>query len=211
MLTVLQATFGADQYDALENSAPRLGTTSSDTALIDAIAGGDRRAMRLLYARHNVRVYRFARRLGADRAAAEDIVSEVFLAVWRKAGGFQGRSQFSTWLLGVTRNKTFQYVRRPRETLGDAASEMVVDDADTPDLALEKKQTGAMLLEALKHVSPAHREVIDLVYYHSKTIDEVARILNIPLNTVKTRMFNARRRLAQALLQAGHDKSLLQA
>jgi len=212
MLSLSQAIHERRAYDTPANSAPRLGTTSSDAALMDAIARGDRQAMRLLYARHNVRVFRFARRLGADRAAAEDIVSEVFLAVWRKAGGFQGRSQLSTWLLAITRNKAMQSMgRRGLEPLDDAVAGAVVDEADTPDVALEKKQASSVLRHAMTRLSRAHREVIDLVYYHSKTIDEAARILDIPLNTVKTRMFNARHRLARALLEAGHDRILLQA
>jgi RNA polymerase sigma factor (sigma-70 family) len=84
----------------------------SDEALIAAIAQGDRHAMELLYGRHNVRVYRFILRMTGDAASAEDLVSEVFLEVWRHADGFGARSQVSTWLLAIARNKTLSAFRR---------------------------------------------------------------------------------------------------
>jgi len=78
---------------------------SSDEALISLIADGDKRAMQVLYARHNVRVYRFILRLTGNQSLAEDLVSEVFLDVWRQAEGFESKSQVSTWLLAIARYK----------------------------------------------------------------------------------------------------------
>jgi Sigma-70 region 2 len=92
----------------------------SDQALIRTIAGGDRRAMQVLYARHHVRVYRFVLRLTNDASLAEDLVSEVFLGVWRHAGGFEGKSQVATWMLSIARHKAFSALkRRPHEQLSD--------------------------------------------------------------------------------------------
>ena len=76
----------------------------SETELIRSIAQGDKRAMHVLFAQHRLRVYRFALRLVDDKEAAEDLVSEVFLEVWRHAGRFEGRCRVSTWLLAITRN-----------------------------------------------------------------------------------------------------------
>src|SRR5690242_16609486 len=84
---------------------------TTDEVLIRNIAAGDKRAMQVLFARHNVRVYRFIARLTGDQAAAEDLVSEVFLDVWRKAGQFQGRSQVSTWLLAIAHYKALSHLR----------------------------------------------------------------------------------------------------
>src|SRR6516164_7555867 len=123
------------------------GQGTSDEALIGAIAAGNRRAMQALYARHNVRIYRFVLHLANDRSLAEDLVSEVFLDVWRAAEGFKAMSQLST----------------------------------------------------------LHREVLDLVYYHEKSVDEVAEIVGAPVNTVKTRMFYARKRMQTLLEAAGLD------
>jgi RNA polymerase sigma-70 factor, ECF subfamily len=184
-------------------------TNSAEQALLERVARGDRNAMRVLYGRFGVKVYRFALRLGADEGTAEDIVSEVFFEVWRHAWRFEARSRVSTWLLSIARNKLASKKRRSTEPLDDAVVEAMEDATDGPETILQKKQTASIVADALKQLSPAHREIVDLVYYHEKSIDEVANILTIPSATVKTRMFYARNRLAQALAQHGHGKALL--
>jgi RNA polymerase sigma-70 factor, ECF subfamily len=172
----------------------------SDAALIRAIASGNRSAMRTFYLRHNVRVFRFISRLVADRVPAEDLVSDVFMEVWSKAGSYEGRSQVSTWLLAIARFKALSAVSRRREILGDEpAMELVEDSADTPEETVLKEDRTAQLRRCLAQMSREHREVIDLVYYHEKSVEEVAEIIQLPKNTVKTRMFYARKRLAQLL------------
>ena len=86
--------------------------TVSDDVLIARIAGGDRLAMQVLFARHHVRVFRFVLRLTRNEATAEDLISEVFLDVWRQAGKFEGRSAVSTWLLGIARFKALSALRK---------------------------------------------------------------------------------------------------
>jgi RNA polymerase sigma factor (sigma-70 family) len=88
----------------------------SDKVLIESIVGGDNLAMQVLFARHYVRVYRFALRLTGNPPTAEDIVYEVFFDVWRQAAGFEAKSQVSTWLLAITRNKAFSSIRRHSES-----------------------------------------------------------------------------------------------
>ena len=176
----------------------------SDGTLIAAIARGDQQAMRRLYERHSLRVYRFACRLGADHSAAEDLVSEVFLDVWRSADTFENRAQVSTWILAITSNKRLGIIRqRPFDAIDEIASAAMRDETDGPEAAIQKKQAASVLINALRDLSPAHRGIIDLVYYHEKSIDEVAHILNIPSSTVKARMFYARKRLAQRLSRLG--------
>ena len=90
----------------------------SETQLIWSIAQGDKRAMHVLFARHRLPLYRFALRMVADKQAAEDVVSDVFLEVWRHAGRFEGRCRVSTWLLAITRNVALSTMRRrPMEKL----------------------------------------------------------------------------------------------
>ena len=86
--------------------------TTSDEVLISRIAAGDRLAMQVLYARHHVRVYRFVLRLVRNEATAEDLISEVFLDIWRQAGKFEGRSAASTWMLSIARFKALSTLRR---------------------------------------------------------------------------------------------------
>ena len=104
-----------NQYVLRDVASPHFKAPAQDTsdeALIDLIADGDKRAMQVLYARHNVRVYRFILRLTGNQSLAEDLVSEVFLDVWRQAEGFEAKSQVSTWLLAIARYKALSALRR---------------------------------------------------------------------------------------------------
>ncbi len=180
---------------------------TSDEALIGRIASGDKVAMQVLFARHHVRVYRFVLRLVRDQTKAEDLISEVFLDVWRQAGKFEARSAVSTWLLAIARYKALSALRRrPDEELDDEAAAAIEDPGDDPETALTKKDKGEILRKCLTALSPEHREIIDLVYYHEKSVEEVAEIVGIPGNTVKTRMFYARKRLSELLKAAGVDR-----
>ncbi len=183
---------------------------ASDEILIGRIAGGDRLAMQALYARHHVKVFRFVLRLVRNEASARDLISEVFLDVWRQAARFEGRSAVSTWILAIARFKALSSVRRRKEAqLDEEEAERIEDEADTPEVALQKKDTGEVLRQCLAKLSPDHREIIDLVYYHEKSVEEVAEIVDIPENTVKTRMFYARKKLAELLKQAGVERGWL--
>jgi RNA polymerase sigma-70 factor, ECF subfamily len=181
--------------------------STSDDVLIGRIATGDRLAMQVLFARHHVRVYRFVLRLVRDESVAEDLISEVFLDVWRQAGRFEGRSQVSTWLLAIARFKALSALRRrPDEELDDETAEAIEDPSDDPEVALDKKDKSKAIRKCLEKLSAEHREIIDLVYYHEKSVEEVAQIVGIPENTVKTRMFYARKRLAELLKAAGIER-----
>lgn len=181
--------------------------TTSDETLIARIAGGDRLAMRVLFARHHLRVYRFVLRLVRNEATAEDLISEVFLDIWRQAGKFEGRSAVTTWMLSIARFKALSAMRRRQEDeLDEETAERIEDQADDPETALAKKSKGAVLRQCLTGLSAEHREVIDLVYYHEKSVEEVAGIVGIPEATVKTRMFYARKKLSELLKEQGVER-----
>ena len=179
-----------------------------DAALIRLIAAGDKHAMQILFGRHNLRVFRFVLRFVGDKSAAEDLVSEVFLDVWRQAGRFQGRSQVATWLLAIARNKALSALRgRSNEELDEDVAAGIEDPQDNPEVTLQNRQKAEILLNCLTKLSPAHREVTDLIYYHEKSIDEVAEVTGVPQNTVKTRMFYARKRIAELMAAQGIDRA----
>ena len=182
---------------------PRSQATS-DEALMGRIAQGDRLAMEVLYARHHVRVFRFTLRLIGDESLAEDLATEVFLDVWRHADRFEGRSAVSTWVLGIARFKALSARRRRAvELLDEEIAKTIEDPADDPAIVLEKNDTSMVIRNCLKRLAPHHREIIDLAYYHEKSLEEVAAIVGVPKNTVKTRMLRARMRLAGLLKDAG--------
>ena len=180
---------------------------TSDEALIGRIASGDKLAMQVLFARHQLRVYRFVLRLLRDESVAEDLISEVFLDVWRQADRFEGRSAVSTWLLAIARFKALSALRRkPDQELDDETAEAIEDPTDDPEAALAKKDKSTEIRKCLAGLSAEHREIIDLVYYHEKSVEEVAVIVGIPEATVKTRMFYARKKLGELLKAAGIER-----
>ena len=179
------------------------GKDTSDEVLLGLIAKGDKDAMQLLYARHNVRVFRFLMRFVGREVTAEDLVSEVFFEAWRHADRFEARSQVLTWLLAIARHKALSALRRrSAEEVDDDGLEFIEDPCDDPEATMQKTERSALIADCLKQLSPAHREIIDLVYYHGRSIDGAAGIIGIPQNTVKTRMFHARKRISELLQQA---------
>ena len=171
---------------------------ASDETLIGRIAGGDQLAMRTLFARHRVALYRWLLRLVRDEAPAEDLLSDVFLDVWRQAASFRGRASVSTWLLAIARHMAASARRRRNDAeLDEASVSTVPDPADDAEVTLQKKNRAEALRQSLHRLSPDHREVIDLAYYHGKSVKEIAEIVSISEATVKTRMFYARRKLAE--------------
>jgi RNA polymerase sigma-70 factor (ECF subfamily) len=176
----------------------------SDQELVDAIVQRDPHAMALLFARHSVSIYRFVVRLSGDQSLAEDVVSDVFLDVWRGAHKFRGSSRVSTWLYAIARNKAIS-ARRYQPVF-------VADDDDAVPIALsaadieadfDQSSRRTLIRKCLMQLPSVQREVLDLVYYHEKSVAEVAMIVGIPSGTVKTRMFRARGRMVELLKGAG--------
>ncbi len=181
--------------------------STADNDLVIRIADGDELAMRVLYARHQLKIYRFVLRLVRDEMAAEDTISEVFLDVWRQAGRFEGRSSVTTWLLAMARNKAWSALRKRREAgIDEGVAEQLEDESDDPEVVAQKADKGAAMRRCIERLTVDHREVIDLVYYQETSLEEVAVILDIPENTVKTRLFHARKKLSELLRDAGIDR-----
>lgn len=154
--------------------------------------------MRALFARYRVALYRWLLGLVAEEALAEDLLSDVFLDVWRQAAKFEARSSVSTWLFAIARYKALSARRRRTDAeLDEATASTVPDIADDPEVALQKKNRAEALCQSLPRLSPEHREVIGLAYYHGKSVKEIAEIVGINEATVKTRMYYARRKLAE--------------
>jgi len=182
-------------------------TGSDDKELIQRISRCDQTAMSALYARHHVRLYRYLVRLMRNEAVAEELMNEVFLETWRKAGSFEGRSSVSTWLMSIAHNKAVSVMRkRSEDQLDDAVAVQLADEGDTPEIASQKRSKAEVIRACMERLSTDHREIIDLVYYHDTSVSEAAAILDIPENTVKTRMFYARKKLAEFMREAGIDR-----
>lgn len=181
--------------------------TDPDRDLITRTAAKDHAAMHTFFARHNVRIFRFLMGRVRNEAVAEELTNEVFLEVWRSAGRYEGRSAVSTWLMAIAHNKAMSLLRKKREDeLEDEQAEQVADDSDDPEESEQKRSKAEAMRETINALSDEHREVIDLVYYHEKSVREVAEIAGIPEATVKTRMHYARKQLGELMKQAGIDR-----
>jgi RNA polymerase sigma-70 factor (ECF subfamily) len=180
-------------------------TSVEDAVLIRRVAAADRTAMQTLFSRHHIAVYRFVLQRLRDKAVAEDVTGEVFLEVWRHAGQFEGRSTVVTWILAIARRKILAARINPRgvQSGGDNAADH--DHADDPDAPLQARDRGMVLRRCITRLPAEHREMIDLVYNQEQSMEQVATILGIPRNTARTRMFDARKRLADELKKSGMD------
>jgi RNA polymerase sigma-70 factor (ECF subfamily) len=182
-------------------------TAVDDRELMRRMVARDQTAMSALYARHHVRLYRYLVRLTRNEAIAEELMNEVFLESWRKAASYEGRSSVSTWLISIGHNRAISVLRkRSEEALDDNMAVSIADEGDTPEVALQKSGKAAVMRACMDELSVDHREIIDLIYYHDKSVAEAAEILGIPENTVKTRMFYARKKLAELMREAGLDR-----
>ncbi|WP_419913712.1 sigma-70 family RNA polymerase sigma factor [Hoeflea sp.] len=184
-----------------------VNAADADRELVARIAKKDDIALQALFARHNVRIFRFVLRLVAIEAIAEELTNEVYLQVWRSADGFRGNSTVSTWMFTIARNLAMSHLRKKGTVvLDDDYAEQLEDDADSPETTAAKQDKADVMRACMKKLSLSHREVIDLVYYQEKTVGEVSEILAIPTNTVKTRMFHARKQLSHFFAAAGIDR-----
>jgi RNA polymerase sigma-70 factor (ECF subfamily) len=199
---------GNTQFNTSTKFSATAPAELSDEALVQLIADEDKRAVKLLYLRHHDRIRRFVTRLTGNESIAEEVVNEVFLEAWRHAGEFEGRSHVATWLMSIARFKAISECRRRSEAQLDERSAAIIEDpSDTPAVSMDKRERSDILQRCLAKLTPLHREVINLIYYQGRKVEEVAQFTGAPINTVKTRMHHARLRMAELLAEAGVDRA----
>jgi RNA polymerase sigma-70 factor (ECF subfamily) len=171
-----------------------------ERSLLDRVAGGDRTAFETLYTLYYPRLFRFLLRYTGSLGHVEELINDVMLVVWRRASDFRGRSKVSTWVLGIAYRKGLKSLdrdrRRPRH---DDIDEIELASVESPEHDLSRRQLRDRVLAALGRLPAEQRAVLELTYYHGCSYPEIAEILGCPHNTVKTRMFHARRKLRDLL------------
>jgi RNA polymerase sigma-70 factor (ECF subfamily) len=171
-----------------------------DERLLAEVARGDRRSFERLYAEFAPRVFRFAFRLSRDQTKAEEVTNDVMLEVWKCAASYQRRSSVSTWIFGIARHRTLNALRgRTLYIRGGDEIEDVRDDAPSLEATTDGGRLGERLQAALDRLSSEHREVIELTFVEGLSYREIAAIAHCPENTVKTRIFHAKKKLAPLL------------
>jgi len=176
-----------------------------------AVAAGDRRSFEQLYRIYEARVFNYIRTFVSDRAVADEVLVEVMVSVWQEAKTFRHISRVSTWILGIARHKALDAVRRTgRQQHGRVDLEEIADVADPADGPAEdadQRKLAALTRQALAKLSREHEEIIRLAFYEELPYEEISALLDIPVNTVKTRVFYAKRQLKQHVTTLMHGES----
>lgn len=172
-------------------------------ALLERIGQQDQAAFRELYQAFSRRVFAYVLNMLKDQGRAEEILVDTMHEVWRAPARFRGDSQFSTWLIGIARNKALMAWRgrRPDEQHDDLDDIAETAASDTPDgfAQLAAKQRSEGVRSCMERLSDEHRECMHLVFYEGYSLAEVAEVQGCPENTVKTRLFHARQKIRRCL------------
>lgn len=190
---------------SVEQSMTENAQTDDEVTLVRRVARGDVAAFEVVYRRYRLRVAGFAGRLTRHPDIIEEVVNDTMVVVWQKAGRFRGRSKLSTWILGIAYRVTLKRLRqRSRRARAEAELpyEAQLSDVEQPEAILSRRERQERIRQALLQLSPKHRAVIELTFFEGLSYREIAEIVGCPHNTVKTRMFHARRHLKQ-VLEAG--------
>jgi len=175
-----------------------------DRELIRRVADKDRRAFETLYQRYGPRLQRYLSRLIQRPDVAEEALDDVMLVVWQNAARFNDRSRVSTWILGIAHHKALKARARLAGRLSETpVSDQQVADGEGPEDATMRGELDRLLAKWLEALSPEQRVVVELTFYQERSYHEIAEITRCPVNTVKTRMFHARKRLAPLLTALG--------
>lgn len=181
---------------------------AADLALLDRVRRGDRDAFHALYVKYYHAVLRFIYRITGQLESAQEGVNDVMLVVWHNAGAFAGKSKVSTWILGIAYRKALK-LRHGSLRWTDRFKAVILDDYDELSASDGEHTAGTDLEDLLEHAMRSlpvkQRTVVELTYFYGYSYDEIAAIVECPVNTVKTRMFHARARLKSLLPSLARD------
>jgi RNA polymerase sigma-70 factor (ECF subfamily) len=171
--------------------------------LLGRIEQKDEGAFRELYCAFSRKLYAYVLRQLSDPAQAEEIVADTLYEVWKAPAKFRGDSQFSTWLIGIARNKVLMHWRSRKpdadhDDVADLAEELPSDAPGAFDIMADQQRSEGVRT-CVDKLGTDHRECVHLVFYQGMALADVARIQQIPEGTVKTRLFHARQKLKQCL------------
>jgi len=187
----------------------RQSVTTHEIELIQRIGRGDKRAFEALFGVYGKRIFRYAARMIGDASVAEEVTSDVMMEVWKSAARFEGRSLPSTWIIGIARHRCLNAMRGKRLITVDLDSAPdLADRNDSAERIRHQADERRLVREALATLSSDHREVVELTFYHGHSYQEIAAIVGCPENTVKTRMFHAKRQLKAALARTPEGRAL---
>lgn len=189
----MSATNSVEVFDQLAHPV-------SESQLIRFVAKGNQAAFRMLYLRYGRLIFQYLLRLVHDAEQAEDLLQEVFWAVWKGAPGFRGNSKVKTWIYHIAHNQAVSWLRAHQPTLQlDELNASLPDDRLHLEFQVSANLQQDMIRRALDQLTPEHREVLELAYFHELSYREIAEIAGCPIGTVKSRASFARRHLGSIL------------
>ncbi len=192
-----------------ERSTPAEAAEAVELALLAGVKHGRRADFDALYRLYHPRLWRFLTQLMRQPDAIEEVLNDTLMVVWQRADSFDGRSKLSTWIFGIAYRKGLKALSRQDLPVDDEDLPETADAAPGPEQQLGRVQLRARLRAAMRELSPEHRAVVELCYFHDMAHGEIAEVVGCPAETVKTRMFYARRRLRTLLDDlAGHGGEL---
>lgn len=175
---------------------------NSDSEILKLIARGDEQALAALYDRYKSILFGLILRILHSREEAEDVLQEVFLQVWRRAGDFdEARGRAFTWLVTLARSRAIDRLRSlaSRERTTEEATRDVADNISDASLDAIKSEQSEIVRGALSQLPEEQRRTLLLAYFEGLTQSEIAEALKTPLGTVKTRMRSGMIRLRELL------------
>lgn len=184
------------------------GDDQADADLLVRIRAGDRDALHMLYRKYYHPLLRFTYRLTGQLELAQETINDVMLVVWREAASFEGRSKVGTWIMGIAYRKALKLAQRSRlwHTRHSGDPDGDIERFASTEEPTERAELEDLLEHALRALPAEQRAVVELTYYFGCSYEEIARIVDCPVNTVKTRMFHARAKLRSLLPRLGKDE-----
>ena len=193
---------GTDTKAAAER---RTSVDPDEVALIGQIAKGDMPAFEALYRSYYPRLVRFLEQMTRRPQLVDEILNDTMLIVWRKAATFNLRSKVSTWIIGIALRRGLKALAKVDDPIGPDPDEGAIPAECEPEGQLLRKELRKQVGRALMSLSAEQRAVVELSFYQGYTYQEIAAIVDCPVDTVKTRMFHARRRLKALLIDRGEE------
>ena len=173
--------------------------TPEDLRLFAGVCARELDAFEALYRLYHPRLARFLLNLLHRPQMVEEVLNDTLFVVWERSDMFRGASKLSTWIFAIAYRKAMKALRSLDEPVEDRDADMRLSESDAPDVPFGRHRTQEALLVALAKLSPDHRTVVDLTYFHEMGYREIAAIMDCPVDTVKTRMFHARRHLRRLM------------
>jgi RNA polymerase sigma-70 factor (ECF subfamily) len=177
----------------------RISAPEIDLQLLARIREGDRAAFEQMYRLYHPRLTRFVQTLIRRPTIVEEVVNDTMMVVWNRPDSFHGASKLSTWIYAIAYRKAMKGLRQQDEAVEDKDAERRVSLDVGPEDSSGRARVHQLLMKAMGELTAAHRAVVDLTYFHELGYREIADILECPVDTVKTRMFHARRHLRKHL------------